>query len=91
MFKGECLSLEKQIEYFTSTVMNDLPRNFRSKTKLRNYLSKSIFLLSVGSNDYILNYFKQAMGPNQMVNPEEFTDYLLDQLCSNIKVSFQFV
>ncbi|XP_058766994.1 GDSL esterase/lipase At2g03980-like [Vicia villosa] len=82
---GECLSLEKQVEYFTSTVMNDLPRNFQSKTELRNYLSKSIFLLSTGANDYILNYFKQAMRPNQMVNPEEFADHLLDQLGSNIK------
>ncbi|CAL5201519.1 unnamed protein product [Lathyrus oleraceus] len=82
---GECLSLEKQVEYFTSTVMNDLPRNLQSKTKLRHYLSKSIFLLSTGSNDYILNYFKQKMGKNKMTNPEEFANYLIDQLGSNIK------
>jgi len=87
MSKGECLSLDKQIEYFTSTVMNDLPRNFRSKAKLSHYLSKSIFLLSIGSNDYILNYFKQEMETNQKGNPEEFADYLLEQLGSKIKVN----
>jgi len=87
MSKGECLSLDKQIEYFTSTVTNDLPRNFRSKLKLSHYLSKSIFLLSIGSNDYILNYFKQEMETNQKGNPEEFADYLLEQLGSKIKVN----
>ncbi|XP_004499846.1 GDSL esterase/lipase At1g71691-like [Cicer arietinum] len=82
---GECLSLDKQIEYFTSTVTKDLPRNFRSKTKLKHYLSKSIYLLSIGSNDYILNYLRQEIGTNQDGNPEEYADYLLRQLGSNIK------
>jgi len=87
MSKGECLSLDKQIEYFTSTVANDLSRNFRSKAKLSHYLSKSIFLLSIGANDYMLNYFKQEMGTNQKSNPDEFAKYLLEQLVSNIKVN----
>jgi len=87
MSKGECLSLEKQIEYFSSTVTNDIPINFRSKQKFSHYLSKSIFLLSIGSNDYMLSYFKQEMGTNQMGNPEEFADYLLEQLGLNIKVN----
>ncbi|KEH38117.1 GDSL-like lipase/acylhydrolase [Medicago truncatula] len=82
---GECLSLNKQIEYFTSIVTNDLPRNFRSKAKLSHYLSKSIFLLSIGSNDYMLNYFKQEMVTNQKGNHEEFANYLLEQLGFNIK------
>jgi hypothetical protein len=86
--KGECLSLDKQIEYFTSTVVNDLPRNFRSKARLRHYLSKSIFLLSIGSNDYILNYLKQEIIANKFGNPDEFADYLLVQLSSSIKVHF---
>ncbi|WJX36755.1 hypothetical protein P8452_24599 [Trifolium repens] len=86
---GECLSLDKQIEYFTSTVVNDLPRNFRSKARLRHYLSKSIFLLSIGSNDYILNYLKQKIITNKPSNPEEFADYLLNQLSSNIKKIYE--
>ncbi|RHN74246.1 putative triacylglycerol lipase [Medicago truncatula] len=85
---GECLSLNKQIEYFTSIVTNDLPRNFRSKAKLSHYLSKSIFLLSIGSNDYMLNYFKQEMVTNQKGNHEEFANYLLEQLGFNIKVTY---
>ncbi|TKY69120.1 GDSL esterase/lipase [Spatholobus suberectus] len=82
---GECLSLDKQIEYFTSTVENDLPGIILSEKKLRHYLSKSIYLLSIGSNDYMLNYLKNPMGANNNLNPEEYANYLLEQLASRIK------
>nr|XP_007153101.1 hypothetical protein PHAVU_003G006900g [Phaseolus vulgaris]ESW25095.1 hypothetical protein PHAVU_003G006900g [Phaseolus vulgaris] len=81
---GECLSLDKQIEYFTSTVANDLPRIIHNETKLRDYLSKSIYLVSIGSNDYMLNYFNPS-GTNNHLNPEEYANYLLEQLTSRIK------
>ncbi|XP_019455144.1 PREDICTED: uncharacterized protein LOC109356275 [Lupinus angustifolius] len=38
---GECLSLDKQIEYFTSTVTQDLPKHFESD-----------FNVILGSNEY---------------------------------------
>ena len=82
------MSLDKQIEYFTLTVANDLPRSIHSKTKLRHYLSNSIYLLSIGSNDYMLNYFKYPNGTNNNLNPEKYADYLLEQLASRIKVIF---
>ncbi|WVZ12597.1 hypothetical protein V8G54_017127 [Vigna mungo] len=82
---GDCLSLDKQIEYFTSTVDNDLPRSIHSKTKLRHYLANSIYLLSIGSNDYMLNYFKYPNGTNNNLNPEKYADYLLRHLASHIK------
>ncbi|CAL0314939.1 unnamed protein product [Lupinus luteus] len=87
---GECLSLDKQIEYFTSTVVNDLPKHkhFKSKDKLKHHLSKSIYLISVGSNDYFLNYLKPEIRTYKNMNPEEFADYLLDQLSSKIKTIY---
>ncbi|KAL2347925.1 hypothetical protein Fmac_001925 [Flemingia macrophylla] len=81
---GECLSLDKQIEYFTSTVKNDLPRTIHSKTKLRHYLATSIYLISIGPNDYMLNYLN-PMGPNNILNPQEYANYLLEQLASRMK------
>ncbi|QCD92224.1 zeta-carotene desaturase [Vigna unguiculata] len=82
---GDCLSLDKQIEYFTLSVDNDLPRSIHSKTKLRHYLANSIYLLSIGSNDYMLNYFKYPNETNNKLNPEKYADYLLEQLTSRIK------
>ncbi|XP_027344355.1 GDSL esterase/lipase At1g71691-like [Abrus precatorius] len=81
---GEYLSLDKQIEYFTSTVENDLPRILPNKIKLRHYLSKSIYLLSIGANDYTLGYLRNVMGTNN-VNPEEYANFLLKQFTSHIK------
>ncbi|WVZ10623.1 hypothetical protein V8G54_015153 [Vigna mungo] len=82
---GDCLSLDKQIEYFTSTVANDLPRSIHNKTKLSHYLANSLYLISIGSNDYMLNYFKYPNGTNNNLNPEKYADYLLEQLASRIK------
>ncbi|WVY92123.1 hypothetical protein V8G54_037637 [Vigna mungo] len=83
--KGDCLSLDKQIEYFTSTLVNDLRRSIHSKKKLRHYLANSLYLLSIGSNDYMLNYFKYPNGTNNNLNLEKYSNYLLEQLVSHIK------
>jgi len=67
---------------------NDLPRSIHIKTKLRHYLANSIYLLSIGSNDYMLNYLKYPNGTNNNLNPEKYAEYLLEQLASRIKVVF---
>ncbi|XP_061344684.1 GDSL esterase/lipase At1g71691-like [Gastrolobium bilobum] len=82
---GGCLSLDKQVDYFTSTAKNDLPRNLKGEIELKRHLSNSIYLLSIGSNDYALNYLKSAMAPNAKITPQQFADYLLGQLASRVK------
>ncbi|XP_028766516.1 GDSL esterase/lipase At5g55050-like [Neltuma alba] len=49
---GECLSLAKQIEYFTLTATQDLPKQINNEEKLREQLAKSIFLFFIGNNDF---------------------------------------
>ncbi|KAE9595389.1 putative triacylglycerol lipase [Lupinus albus] len=87
---GECLSLDRQIEYFTSTVVNNLPKHkhLKSKDELKHHLSKSIYLISIGSNDYFLNYLNPQIRSYKNMNPEEFADYLLEQLSSKIKTIY---
>ncbi|KAE9595384.1 putative triacylglycerol lipase [Lupinus albus] len=87
---GECLSLDKQIEYFTSTVANDLSKHkhFKSKDELKHHLSNSIYLISIGANDYFLNYLKPQIRTYKNMSPEEFVDYLLEQLSSKIKTIY---
>lgn len=87
--KGEYLSLDKQIGLFNATVSDDLPGILEEITELNEYLSKCIFLFSVGSNDYI-KYLKSGMGSSYNDNPEEYANYLLDELASLIKVEFLF-
>ncbi|KAE9595168.1 putative triacylglycerol lipase [Lupinus albus] len=81
--KGDCLSLDKQVEYFNSTVTNDLQKHFQSKDEVQHHLSESLYLLSIGSCDYALNYFRRATYQNK--TPVEFADYLLEKLGSKLK------
>ncbi|KAF1862933.1 hypothetical protein Lal_00009314 [Lupinus albus] len=80
---GDCLSLDKQVEYFNSTVTNDLQKHFQSKDEVQHHLSESLYLLSIGSCDYALNYFRRATYQNK--TPVEFADYLLEKLGSKLK------
>ncbi|KAI3923975.1 hypothetical protein MKW92_003617 [Papaver armeniacum] len=70
---GDILTLDEQINYFNSTVTNDLP------TILSSTLDRSIFLISTGSNDYLNNYLQpQFSNSSQTYPPQEFANLLLD-------------
>ncbi|OVA16892.1 Lipase [Macleaya cordata] len=78
---GENLNLGKQISYFESTVKNDLPKLFRTPEEQPKYLAKSIFVISIGSNDYINNYLQPASySSSKTTPPQPFADQLLDGL-----------
>ncbi|KAE9595302.1 putative triacylglycerol lipase [Lupinus albus] len=80
---GDCLSLDKQVKYFNSTVTNDLQKHFQSKEEVPHHLSESLYLLSIGSCDYALNYFRRTTYKDK--TPIEFVDYLLENLVSKLK------
>ncbi|RZC68572.1 hypothetical protein C5167_031871 [Papaver somniferum] len=70
---GDILTLDEQINYFNSTVTNDLP------SILSSTLARSIFLISTGSNDYLNNYLQpQFSNISQTYPPQEFANLLLD-------------
>ncbi|KAJ7953966.1 GDSL esterase/lipase family [Quillaja saponaria] len=75
----ECLSMDKQIKYFNLTIAKDLPNVISNSEQLNLYLSKSIFLVSVGVNDYSLNYLINLNGLWTGYTPEAFGDFLLDE------------
>ncbi|KAF6169125.1 hypothetical protein GIB67_038622 [Kingdonia uniflora] len=67
---------DEQINDFLSTVANDLP-----KSSANQYLSKSIFVISLGSNDYINNYLKPGTyNSSSIYNPTEYAILLLSKL-----------
>ncbi|KAF8399224.1 hypothetical protein HHK36_015089 [Tetracentron sinense] len=78
---GKCLNLDEQIDMFQRTVEVDLPRQFQSSKQLSEYLSKSIFLISTGSNDYINNYLEPNLfDSNKHYSPQSFAQLLIDRL-----------
>ncbi|MCL7028900.1 hypothetical protein MKW94_004478 [Papaver nudicaule] len=78
---GDNLSLEEQVNYFTKTVKNDLPKIFKNHKKISKYLSKSIFVVSVGNNDYINNYLQPAFyNSSSTYTPQQFSALLISTL-----------
>lgn len=70
---GKCLSLDDQIDLFQRTVKSGLPNHFGGPNELMEYLSKSIFVVCIGSNDYLSDTSKNY-------TPQEFAHLLLEKL-----------
>ncbi|KAI3924377.1 hypothetical protein MKW98_032578 [Papaver atlanticum] len=78
---GDILSLDEQINYFESTVRNDLPKIFRTPGVLSYYLSRSVFVIAIGTNDYLNNYLQPHFYNRSKTNPpQQFANLLLDTL-----------
>ncbi|XP_062152092.1 GDSL esterase/lipase 7-like [Alnus glutinosa] len=83
---GKCLNLNEQVDLFQRTVRSELPRHFKSPEELSDYLAKSIFLVSVGSNDYINNYLEpNVYDTSKRYPPQPFAELLVDSLSQRFK------
>ncbi|XP_042480160.1 GDSL esterase/lipase 7-like isoform X2 [Macadamia integrifolia] len=80
-YTGTNLDLQKQIEFFQETVNHYLPKNFRSKKELQQYLSKSIFVVEIGNNDYLANYLQpEFSNTSHLYSPAQFSGIVLKKL-----------
>ncbi|CAM8913359.1 unnamed protein product [Rhodiola kirilowii] len=78
---GKCLNLNEQISLFGSTVTKKLSRQLNGTDALISHLSKSIFIVSIGSNDYINNYLQpQFYNTSNRYPPREFAQLLVNSL-----------
>ncbi|KAG6526626.1 hypothetical protein ZIOFF_016618 [Zingiber officinale] len=56
-----------------------------------NYLSKCIFSVGMGSNDYLNNYFMPAFySTGQQYTPEQFADVLLQQYSEQLRTLYNY-
>ncbi|KAK7266639.1 hypothetical protein RIF29_19288 [Crotalaria pallida] len=82
---GRCISLLEQINYFEGTVQRDLRTQITNPTQLSEHISKSIYLFSIGSNDYLLNYLLPMNTTSKLYQPEPFAQVLIDRLSQQLK------
>ncbi|KAB1211410.1 GDSL esterase/lipase 7 [Morella rubra] len=73
------------IDLFEITVESALPSHFDTSCELSEHLSESIFLLSVGSNDYINNYLDDTYDTIKRYPPKRFAKLLIDALSHRFK------
>ncbi|KAH7851114.1 hypothetical protein Vadar_007476 [Vaccinium darrowii] len=89
-FMGKCLKLDDQIDMFGETVKYDLSKHHGSTEELSEYLSKSIFLVSTGSNDYINNYLEPNLyDSSKRYSPQAFAQLLTDSLSQKLERLYQ--
>ncbi|XP_043693826.1 GDSL esterase/lipase 7-like isoform X1 [Telopea speciosissima] len=83
---GMNLALQIQIELFEETVKHYLPKNFKTHHELLKYLSKSIFVVDIGNNDYLNNYLQPARyNSSHLYGPVQFSGYLLKELKQSLQ------
>ena len=87
--QGGCLRLSKQVELFEETVKWQLQTYYKTSQELSYYLSKSLFLITIGSNDYISNYLDDTLIGKiirKRISPDQFVQLLIDRLSDQLKV-----
>lgn len=79
VFQGEHMSMDQQLANFQRTV-GQMRRIFGGNTTRLNYhLSKCIFYVGMGSNDYLNNYFMPNFyTSSSLYTPEAYAAALLD-------------
>ncbi|KAK2656431.1 hypothetical protein Ddye_009483 [Dipteronia dyeriana] len=80
---GERFNLRQQVENFRSTV-EQLKKQI-NKTKMEEYLAKSLIVMNLGSNDYINNYLIPSFyNSSSNYNPLQYARLLITQYTINI-------
>ncbi|KAE9467442.1 hypothetical protein C3L33_00648, partial [Rhododendron williamsianum] len=84
---GENLPLGQQVKLFKETAEQYLPSlgAYNNRTKLSNALSKSIFVVCMGSNDY-MNYLQPGSNTSKLYNAEQFGEFLVNELGNHLQV-----
>ncbi|RXH68287.1 hypothetical protein DVH24_028434 [Malus domestica] len=86
---GKCLDLKDQIDLFQRTVKSDLPGQIKNQNDLLQHLFKSIFLFSVGSNDFINNYLEPAVfDTSKRYSRQQFVQVLMDAIARHMETLY---
>ncbi|XP_044468850.1 GDSL esterase/lipase 7-like [Mangifera indica] len=76
---GARTTFNEQILQFEGTISLDLQSFFKNPDELNRYIAKSVFLISIGSNDYINNYLQPNSYPSsKFYSGEGFADLLIN-------------
>jgi hypothetical protein len=82
-------SMQKQTALFNKTLEKYLPQQIKNAEDLSKDLSSSIFVISIGSNDYLDNYLQaQYYNTSILFDMYTFSDLLMWELEKQLKVRY---
>lgn len=91
LVQGARIDFRGQVENYKSTV-SQVVNLLGDENKAANYLSKCIFSIGMGSNDYLNNYFMPAFySTGSQFTPEQYADLLIQDYAPQLRVSVQLL
>ncbi|KAF3678991.1 hypothetical protein T459_05204 [Capsicum annuum] len=85
---GDRISLNRQLRNHNVTISH-MSTLLGNKTLTMEYLSKCIYIVQIGNNDYINNYLLPQLYPSShMYKPEQFATLLIQQYSEQLKTLY---
>uniref|UniRef100_A0A2K1WMM2 GDSL-motif lipase/hydrolase family protein n=1 Tax=Populus trichocarpa TaxID=3694 RepID=A0A2K1WMM2_POPTR len=83
---GDRISLNEQLQNHAAT-LSRLTQLLGTKQAAENYLNKCLYYVSLGSNDYLNNYFMPSnYTTSRLYTPDQYAKVLIDQYSQQIKL-----
>ncbi|XP_039142398.1 GDSL esterase/lipase At4g26790 [Dioscorea cayenensis subsp. rotundata] len=70
------IPLEKEVEYFGE--YQEKLRNYVGESKAKQIVNEAIYIVSIGTNDFLENYYALITGRFKQYTIEEFEDFLVE-------------
>ncbi|KAK2982511.1 hypothetical protein RJ640_012756 [Escallonia rubra] len=87
---GARISFGGQVRNYKNTV-SQVVNILGNETSAANYLSKCIYSLAMGSNDYLNNYFMPQQYPtSRQYTPAQYADVLIQQYSQQIRTLYNY-
>ncbi|XP_015063442.1 GDSL esterase/lipase At1g29670-like [Solanum pennellii] len=87
---GDRISLNRQLRNHKVTISH-MSILLGNKTLTMDYLSKCIYIVGMGNNDYINNYLMPQFYPSShLYNPEKFATILMQQYSKQLKTLYRY-
>ncbi|XP_057433362.1 GDSL esterase/lipase At1g29670-like isoform X2 [Lotus japonicus] len=81
---GVCISLGSQLTNH-KVIVSQIATRFGNRENAQQYLNRCLYYVSIGSNDYINNYFLPQFYPTSSIySPEQYAEALIEELSLNL-------
>jgi len=86
VLQGEHFSLKKQMDNHNA-IVSKIGMKLKSPEKAKEHLHKCLYYVSIGSNDYLNNYFvPEHYNSSKSFSTAEFAKALMKEYSRNLKV-----
>ncbi|KAL9392298.1 hypothetical protein Peur_016218 [Populus x canadensis] len=87
---GDRISFSGQVRNYQNTV-SQIVNILGDEDTAANYLSRCIFSIGLGSNDYLNNYFMpQIYSSSRQYTPEQYANVLIQQYTDQLKILYNY-